>query len=492
MILSVVTLRNNTKSKAKPRFGRKECRGLTPIATSVGTGSTRRLILATGAVGCGWAPLRIPFFTFARSRMYLPGMKLVMNAISTCSLVLALICSGALEAEDWALWRGPNRAGKSGESGLMPQWPAAGPPLAWKASGLGAGLATVTVFKGRVFTAGEKGKGSFVVALNESDGKQLWSAPLGKAGAPGWGGFAGPRCTPTVDGDRLYSLGQYGELVCLEVATGKELWRKSLVTDFGGSVPEWGYSESPLVDGERVLCTPGGSKGAVVALDRTSGALVWQSTEFTDEAQYSSLVPAVMGGVRLCVQITMKSVAGVALADGGLVWKAPRRGAVAVIPTPIVGSNFVYVTSGYKVGCNVFRVSGTGTNLEVSQAYAKKVIANHHGGVVLVRENVFGHSDGLGWVCQELSSGKEVWVEGAKVGKGSILYADGRLYLREENKQSSRIVLIEATPAGFKEHGRFEQPDHSGKEAWPHPVIANGRLYLRDQDILLCYDVKQK
>lgn len=197
-----------------------------------------------------------------------------------------------------------------------------------------------------------------------------------------------------------------------------------------------------------------------------------------------------MDGKRLCVQMTMNNVAGISLDTGALLWRASRKGSVAVIPTPVVRGEHVYVTSGYNAGCNLFRVSSIGTGLQAQQVYANKIIANHHGGVVLVGNHIYGHSDTRGWVCQELMTGKEVWSEKSKVGKGSILYADGHLYLREENKHNGSIVLIEATPSGYKEKGRFEQPHHTGKEVWPHPVIANGKLYLRDQDLLLCYNVK--
>ncbi|MCX8108539.1 MAG: PQQ-like beta-propeller repeat protein [Verrucomicrobiae bacterium] len=417
-------------------------------------------------------------------------MQFYLASFCRLGAAVAFIILPSLEGGDWPQWRGPGRDGKSSETGLLASWPASGPRLVWKAEGLGAGYATVAVSNGRVFTAGETKDDSYILAFSEADGQLLWKSQLGKAGAPGWGGFAGPRCTPTVDGDRLYSLGQYGELVCLESATGKELWRRNLVKDFGGSVPEWGYSESPLVDGERVICTPGGKKGAVVALDRKTGQVVWRSEGFTDEAQYASLVPMVLEGKRFCVQLTMESVVGISLDDGTVLWRAARRGAVAVVPTPVVSGNHVYVTSGYNIGCNLFRLSFSGGRFGVEEVYKNKTMANHHGGVILVGDHVYGHSDTRGWVCQELLTGKEVWSERSKVGKGSILYADGHLYLREEDKGKSQVVLVEATPSGYREKGRFEQPFHSGKEAWPHPVIANGKLYLRDQDILLCYDVK--
>ncbi len=408
------------------------------------------------------------------------------------TLLLGLLSAPLAEAGDWPQWFGTDRTGRSAETGLLKSWPTGGPRFAWKAAGLGIGYTTVSVAGGRIFTAGDTSDGNLIIALKESDGTKLWSSHLGKAGAPGWGGFAGPRCTPTVDGERLFAVGQFGELVCFETATGKELWRKDLTTDFGGSRPEWGFSESPLLDGDHLVATPGGPQGAIVALNKTTGAPVWQSKEFTDAAQYASLVPATIGSVRQYVQLTTESVAGIAADDGRLLWRAPRKGRVAVIPTPIVKDDLVYVTSGYEVGCHLFKVAKAGASFQATQVYANKVMANHHGGAILVGDHVYGHSDKGGWTCQKFATGEAVWQENAKLGKGSLTYADGHLYCREEKEGASEVVLLEATPVAYTETGRFKQPEQSGKHAWPHPVIANGKLYLRDQDLLFCYDVKGK
>jgi outer membrane protein assembly factor BamB len=245
------------------------------------------------------------------------------------------------------------------------------------------------------------------------------------------------------------------------------------------------------VDGSQVVVTPGGSKGAVVALNKDTGALLWRSKEFTDPAHYSSLVAAEIGGVRQYIGLTPQSVAGIAAADGKLLWRAPRRGQTAVIPTPIFADDSVYVTSGYGVGCNLFKISSQGGKFSAQQVYANKVVVNHHGGVIKVGDFVYGYSDGKGWTCQNFKTGEAKWQDKQKLGKGSLLYADGHLYLRQEDGKGP-VALIEATSEGFKEHGRFDQPNRSDANSWPHPVIANGKLYLRDQDVLLCYDVKAK
>ncbi len=406
------------------------------------------------------------------------------------TLSLSLVSNVLAAPGDWPEFRGPKRDGISTETGLLKQWPAGGPLLAWKATGLGDGYSGVAVVGNRIFTAGDKGDASFVVALNRADGAPVWTAKLGKSGPVGDPKYEGPRSTPTVDGNLLFELGQWGELVCLDAGTGTELWRKDLVKDFNGTLPSWGYAESPLVDGANVVVTPGGQKGAIVALNKKTGAVAWQSKEFTDPAHYSSLVPVEYGGVRQYVQLTPASVAAVAATDGKLLWRAGRKGNVAVIPTPIFADGFAYVTSGYGAGCNLFKVTAADGKFSAEQAYANKVMANHHGGVIKIGEYVYGFSDSKGWTCQDFKTGEAKWQQNG-IGKGSIAYADGRFYLRREDGPGT-VALIEASPDGYKELGRFNQPDRSSKNSWPHPVIAGGKLYLRDQDTLLCYDVQAK
>lgn len=406
--------------------------------------------------------------------------------------ILRLACLGAVLttcsaiAGDWPQWRGPNRDDISTETGLLKAWPAGGPPLAWKARGLGVGYSSVAVAGGKIFTMGDSPDAGTVRALDAKDGSVLWTSPIGRPG----GNYPGTRCTPTVDGTLVYALGQFGNFVCLEAATGQEVWKKSFGKDFGGSGGGWNYTESPLVDGNKVIVTPGGKNGAIVALDKKTGAVLWRATEYTDRAEYSSLITESIGGVRQYIQLTGESVAGVAAADGKLLWRAPRRGSTAIITTPVYHNGHVYVTSGYGVGCNLFKITKTGAGFQTEQVYANKEMANHHGGVIRVGDHIYGHSDSKGWICQKFLTGEVVWSSN-KIGKGSITCADGRFYLRSEGGKGT-VALIEATPEAYKETGRFEQPERSGQNSWAHPVIANGKLYLRDQDLLLCYDVKQK
>jgi outer membrane protein assembly factor BamB len=279
-------------------------------------------------------------------------------------------------------------------------------------------------------------------------------------------------------------------LVCLQAASGQVIWRKNLKQDFGGQCGGWQYSESPLVDGNRVICTPGSSRGTMVALEKTTGALLWQTSEWTDPAEYSSPIEEEIGGVRQYIQFTGQSVAGVEPATGKVLWRAHRPGVTATVPTPVYHDNHVYVSSGYGVGCNLFEITKTGGAFQARQAYANKNMVNHHGGVVRVGQFLYGYSDGKGWVCQEFITGNLVWNHEG-VGKGSLTCADGHLYLRSEAGKGV-IALVEATPDGYKENGRFDQPNRSSENSWPHPVVANGELYIRDQDVMLCFDVKAK
>jgi len=405
-------------------------------------------------------------------------------------LPLLLLSTFAASADDWPQWRGPNRDDISKETGLLKQWPAAGPSLAWKVTGVGGGFSSVAVAQGKIFTLGDVDGASSIVALKESDGSRVWVAKLGEPG--GHDKYPGTRSTPTVDGELLYALNQHGDLVCVESATGKERWRKSLTRDFGGAMMSgWRYSESPLVDGDRVLCTPGGTKGTVVALNKKTGALLWQTKDFTDRAGYSSIITATIGGVRQYVQLTGDSVAGLAPDSGKVLWRAPRSGRTAVITTPVVRDDLVFVTSSYGVGCNVFKVTKDSAGFKAEQTYASGDMKNHHGGVVELNGFIYGSSDSpSAFTCLDLKSGDVKWAE-RSIGKGAVTCAGGLLIHRAESGRGT-VTLIEPTPAGFKSHGSFDQPDRSRAAAWPHPVVANGKLYIRDQDVLLCYNVKAK
>lgn len=413
-------------------------------------------------------------------------MKPRRTSITRLSALLILLAGSTCFADDWAGWRGPNRDAKSQETGLMKQWPDDGPPLAWKIEGIGIGYSSVSIAGGKIYTLGDLEDGNYLIALNESDGSPAWRTKIGEAG--GHKNYKGPRSTPTVDGNQVFALNQHSDLACLDVKSGELIWSVNLVENFGGKMMSgWKYSESPLVDGDQLICTPGGNQGTLLALDRKTGNKLWQTEDWTDTAGYSSVIIATIGGVRQYVQLTGRSVAGVDPENGDILWKADREGKTAVIATPVVDNDIVFVTSSYGIGCNAFKITNRNGTWDTEELYANEEIANHHGGVVLLDGHVFGSSGGT-FRCLDLESG-ELDFKDRSVGKGATVYADGHLYLRSEN---GGVALIEATTEGLKEKSRFDQPFRSSNKAWPHPVIANGKLYLRDQDILLCYDVRDR
>jgi outer membrane protein assembly factor BamB len=410
-----------------------------------------------------------------------------MNRILAFAAGVGLLAQVSALSADWPQWRGPNRDGISNETGLLKEWPSEGPKRVWLYEKAGNGYSSFSIVNGKLFTMGTRDGQENVIALDANSGKELWAAPLESIYDNNWGG--GPRGCPTVDGNEVYALTGKGTLACVNVADGKVIWKQTM-SSLGGKVPGWGYTESVLVDGDHVICTPGGSKGAIAALEKKTGKLVWQSKEFTDGAQYASIVPAKINGTPQYVQLTMNNFVGIAAKDGKLLWKSDfPAGRTAVIPTPIVRDNLVYITAGYGAGCKQVKI---GPNNQVETVYENKVMKNHHGGVILIGDHVYGHAD-AGWTCQNFKTGEEVWNHRA-FGKGAVAYADGMLYCQDEG--SGTITLVEASPTGWKEHGKFKLDPQTKIRSpqgrvWTHPVIANGKLYLRDQDLIFCFDVKK-
>ncbi|MBI4664400.1 MAG: PQQ-like beta-propeller repeat protein [Verrucomicrobia bacterium] len=397
--------------------------------------------------------------------------------------------AGGADNFDWPQWRGPDRTDVSKETGLLKAWPSEGPKRLWLFDKAGQGYSGPAIVGGKLFTMGARDGSECVLVLDADTGQELWATPIGSVFKESRGD--GPRATPTVDGDRVYAMTGLGVLACLNVADGKLRWQRSM-SDLGGRRPNWGFTESVLVDGERVVCTPGGSKGTLAALDKMTGKLIWQSAEFTDPAHYSSIVPADLNGGRQYIQLTERTLAGVTAKDGKLLWRSSWPGRTAVIPTPIYRDGHVYATAGYGAGCKLVKI---GPGNEASDVYENKLMKNHHGGVILVGDHLYGFSDGVGWLCQNLLTGEEVWSEKRALGKGAIACADGMLYCLDE--ASGTIVLIEASPKAWHEHGRFTPVPQSKTRSrqgrvWTHPVISHGKLYLRDQELIYCYDVKAR
>ncbi|MDX1643650.1 MAG: PQQ-binding-like beta-propeller repeat protein [Thermoanaerobaculia bacterium] len=415
--------------------------------------------------------------------------------------ILGLIAVPGVEADDWPQWRGPERNGKSAETGLLDEWPAEGPPLAWQAAGLGGGYSSLSIVDGRIFTMGDIGETQYVVAITEDGGDPLWKTEVG----PFWEDeYGGPRATPTIDGDRLYALGTFGDLVCLETATGREIWRRNLQEEFGGDLMkamgqyDWRYAESPLVDGDKVIVTPGAPEAMVVALDKTSGEEIWRATipelgeAGADGAAYSSIVISHGGGVKQYVQLVGRGVIGLEAETGRFLWGYNRvANDIANIPTPIVHGDYVFASSGYGTGSALLRLVPTEDGVSAEEVYFLEgsVMQNHHGGLILDDGYVYtgtGHNKGFP-MSVRFEDGEVVWGPVRTDGRGSaaVTFADDRLYFRY---QDGTMVLVEATPEEFRQHGTFVIPEVDNF-SWSHPVVSDGKLYLREQDRLYVYDV---
>ena len=402
----------------------------------------------------------------------------------TCAWSAAAVPVSALAA-DWPAWRGPNRDGICEETGLLKEWPPAGPKLLWQAGGLGEGYGGPSIVGNNLYIMGARDGQEWVMALDWTrQGRPVWATPIGPVRHEG-GGYPGPRSTPTIDGARLYTLGIAGDLVALEAKSGRGIWRHDLVAEFGGQAPNWGYAESVLIDGDKLACTPGGLQATVLALDKTSGRPLWASP-VGDPAEYSSLVKVSIGRVIQYVTLTKNGVISVDARDGTFLWRydKPANG-TANVPTCVWFGQTVFAASGYGAGGGLVWAKRTPSGFEPQELYFTKDMRNHHGGMVLVDGYLYGYDDGGGLTCLEYQTGQVKWQDKTP-GKCSLLYADGMLYCRSE---SGPVSLVEASPDGFGQRGRFDQPSRSDKNSWPHPVIANGLLFLRDQDVLLCYDV---
>jgi len=433
-----------------------------------------------------------------------------MRFRSLSVVALALVLVGVAAAADravstdsatalWPQWRGPHRDAIASDTGLNHAWGEKGPPLLWKASGFGGGFSSISIADGKIFSMGDRDNEEFVVAVDQLDGHNLWTTKISKA----WGdkGYLGPRCTPTIDGKRAYVVSVYGDVVCLDTDKGAVLWQKNFAKDFGGKMMSgWGFSESPLVDGQKLVCTPGGPEAGIVALDKNTGAEIWRSKipEFgdggKDGAAYSSIVISEACGVKQYVQLMGRGVVGVEAATGKYLWGYGKvANKTANIPTPIVHGDYVFCSTGYGAGAALLKLNRTPTGVEAEEVWfleAKK-LQNHHGGMVMVGKYLYGgtgHNAGFP-VCVEWETGNIVWNGGRGPGSGSaaVVYADGYFYLRYQN---GIFAEIEATPDGYKLRGSFEIPESKEKPSWAHPVVAGGRLYLREQDNLFCYDLK--
>lgn len=413
------------------------------------------------------------------------------------TLLCTFLIVAAAPAEEWNQWRGPRRDGVATDTGLLKQWPKEGPPLVWETKGAGRGYASVAVANGRVYTLGDapstaKDQNEYVACFDEATGKQVWLAKTGDAWSTGRSAdWHGARSTPTVEGDLLYVMTPQGNLVCLETATGKERWRKNMEKDFGGEKGDgWGYSESPLVDGDHVVCTPGGET-TLAALDKKTGTTAWKAIDPKHPgAGHSSIVIAEVGGTRVYVQATAGGPLGVRAKDGKVLWTFPIERTTAVIPTPIVRDDLVFFVAGYGRGGCLLRQVPSDDGIAIKTVYPlNPQLANKHGGVVLVGDYLYGDSEDSGslW-CADFKTGKILWKNsGGRRNSAAVVAAEGNLYIQYAN---GTVTLAQASADKYHELGSFKVPHKGDRPSWAHPVVSNGKLYVREGDHVFCYNLR--
>jgi outer membrane protein assembly factor BamB len=386
---------------------------------------------------------------------------------------------------DWPQWRGPDRTGISRETGLLKQWPAAGPAAMWSGAGLGEGYGSIAVSGNQLFVQGLKGRDSVVTSLGRTDGKVLWTRIIGPGRDNDRG--PGPRSTPTVDGDRLFVLTENGDLAALRAQDGGVVWQRNILRDFRGQNISWLISESPLVDGDKVIVTPGGRGAGMVALDKTTGKTVWVTKELSDEAGYSSPIVADIGGVRTVMTLTSAAGVGVRVSDGKLMWRnRSAANSTANAATPVFSNNTVFYTSSYGTGGALLALTPQNGEVRAQEVYFTRDMQNHHGGVIVLGTTLYGFHNSI-MAALDLPTGKSLWRH-RSVGKGAITYADGLFYILGEDHV---MGLAEATPTGYRERGRFNISDQRWP-SWAHPVVSGGRLYIRNQGTIAAYDVRAR
>ena len=398
-------------------------------------------------------------------------------------LAAALGTAQTPPAAEWSQWRGANRDGISAETGLLKDWPANGPPLAWQTTGAGAGFSSFSTSGGRLYTIGARDDVEYVMAFDRATGKKLWETPNGRRFRNEQGD--GPRSTPTTDGSVIYAFGGSGELSSLDAESGRKIWSLNAVQQLGGVTPYWGYSESPLIVGDRIVLGVGGRRSSIVAVNKADGKVLWQQPG--DEAAYSSPVLLRTGSLQQVVFFMASRGLAVDPRDGRLLWSNERASNnTANVATPVVKGNRVFFSSDYGTGAALVDVRAAGNFATANEVYFTREMRNHHASSVLVGTHLYGFNSSI-LTALAFDTGAVAW-KNRSVGKGSLIYADGRLYLYSEN---GVVGLAEASPTEYREHGRF-QLKTGNAQTWSHPIISSGLLILRDQDRVYAYDVKGK
>jgi outer membrane protein assembly factor BamB len=426
-------------------------------------------------------------------------MTPVLRPVALIAATTLLAASSAF-ATDWPTFRGPGRTAVAPDTDLLDSWPADGPPLRWETKGAGRGYASLAIAGSRIYTLGDglstaADKDEYLSCFDRATGRQLWKTKTGEPWNDGQESWQSSRSTPTVDGDMVYVITPYGTLVACKAADGAEVFRVDLKDRFGGKKGDgWGYSESVLVDGDRLICTPGGEQAAVVALDKKTGSDIW-ACPMNDlrGAGHSSIVVSEVKGRKIYVQTTASGPIGVDAATGTLLWRYPIDQTTAVIPTPIVRGDLVFFSAGYRRGGALLRqMPQADGSVTIEEIYGLNTdLANKHGGIVLVGDHLYGDSDDKGIpFCAELMTGKIAWKQrGSGKNSATVMAADGHVYIRYAD---GTVSLVKADPAEYREVSSFAVPGSGERPSWAHMVILDGLLYLREGDAILCYDLRAK
>jgi outer membrane protein assembly factor BamB len=402
--------------------------------------------------------------------------------------------AGTVVLGQWNQWRGPNRDGKSPDKKLLKEWPDAGPPLLWKYEGVGNGFSSIAISDGLIFTQGQKGGKCQLIAIQPDGAKEAWNLPFGEGE---------PNGAPSVSDGMVFAVDSKGNVVAANAKSGEEVWKANFGKDFGGSLMSgWGYSEGPLIDGDRIILTPGGENALMVALDKKTGKVIWKTktpdlgSKGKPGAGYTGAVISNAAGTKQYVNLVGKAVIGVSADKGEVLWSYNAvNNDTANIPTPLVKDDYVFVSTGYGAGAALLQIKKAGKGLEAKEVYRLEAskFQNHHGGMIIEGDYLYagtGHNNGFP-ICLEWKTGDIKWGEERhSKGKGSAaaVWADDHLVFRYQN---GIVALIDASPKGYKELGSFT-PVHNEREAWAHPVVLQGKLYLRSQNVLMCYDVQAR
>jgi outer membrane protein assembly factor BamB len=410
---------------------------------------------------------------------------------STSFLFILFFTFSTGYSQNWPCFHGADRTNKSSETGLLKEWPSDGPALSLTITGLGDGYSSVAVYDGLIYTQGQSENQSYVLCFDLS-GRLIWKKPNGPAWTTSlsWAAsYTGSRSTPTCDNGVVYCLSEAGRLASFEAKTGKEKWARELTKDFEAEIPEYGYSESVLVDGNNLCLKPAGKKGYQVCLDKLTGKTLWVNTDIPGTIGYNSAVIHETGGYRQLISASSDYYYGIDLKSGKLLWKYNFVNQRELNLTDAVCYNeYVLLTSGYGKGSELIRLKPNVTGLNAEQVWKSDLMDNHHGGVILHNGFLYGSgSNSKGWFCIDFMTGKQVWKAD---GKGSLTFADGMLYTLDE--RSGVVRLVKATPGKFEKTGEFKVPKGGESMYWAHPVVCGGSLYIRHGDKLFVYTISQK